>query len=109
MISVIIPTYREPEYLDVCLKSCILGQKDKNEIIVVTDGYFNENIEVLKKWKDYIKVVDLGENMGLPRATNFGVYNATEEYVLIVNDDNVFPKFWDDKLDKLDKTHNVVY
>ena len=35
-ISVIIPTYREPEVLDLCLKSCIEGQTNKNEIIALS-------------------------------------------------------------------------
>ena len=40
MISVIIPTYKSPEYLDLCLKSVFEGQKNKNEIIVVADGFY---------------------------------------------------------------------
>jgi len=32
MISVIIPTYKEPEYLDLCLRSAFEGQVNKNEI-----------------------------------------------------------------------------
>ena len=36
--------------------------------------------------------------MGLQRATNLGVYNAKYDKILIVNDDNVFPKDWDEKL-----------
>ena len=32
MISIIIPTYRNPEYLDICLKSAIEQQHNKNEI-----------------------------------------------------------------------------
>ena len=43
MISVIIPTYKEPEYLDLCLKSCIEGQVNNNEIIVVVDGFYDVN------------------------------------------------------------------
>ena len=35
MISVIIPTYKEPEYLDLCIESILSGQKYKNEIVVV--------------------------------------------------------------------------
>ena len=41
MISVIIPTYKEPEVLDVCLKSVIEGQKHHNQIIVVVDGFYD--------------------------------------------------------------------
>ena len=99
MISVIIPTYREPEVLDLCLKSCIEGQTNKNEIIVVVDGYYEENKEVLYKYQDDISVLDLKENIGLSRATNLGVYNASNDLILIVNDDNVFPIEWDTRLE----------
>lgn len=97
MISVIIPTYKEPEYLDLCLKSIIDGQSNDNEIIVVVDGYYELNQTVLEKYPT-IKVLDLEENKGLSIATNWGVYNASNEWVLVVNDDNVFPKDWDAKL-----------
>lgn len=99
MISVIIPTYREPEVLDLCLKSAIEGQTNKNEIIVVVDGYYDENKEVLDKYKDHINILDLETNQGLARATNLGVYNASNDLILIVNDDNVFPVEWDTRLE----------
>jgi glycosyltransferase involved in cell wall biosynthesis len=95
MISVIIPTYKEPEALDICLRSAIEGQLNKNQIIVVVDGFYNINKEVLEKYKNHIDVLDLEENQGLCRATNLGVYNAINDLVLIVNDDNVFPHHWD--------------
>ena len=95
MISVIIPTYKEPEVLDLCLRSAIEGQQNKNQIIVVVDGYYDINKEVLERYKDSIEVLNLEENVGLARATNLGVYNATNDLVLIVNDDNVFPHHWD--------------
>ena len=40
MISIIIPTYRNPEYLDICLKSCIEQQHYKNEIIVACRWFY---------------------------------------------------------------------
>ena len=39
MISLIIPTYRNPDYLDICLKSATEQQDNDNEIIVVIDGF----------------------------------------------------------------------
>jgi len=101
MISVIIPTYKEPEYLDLCLKSCIEGQSNKNEIIVVVDGFYDINKDVLDKWKEHILILPFETNRGLSHATNMGVYNATNEYILVVNDDNVFPKNWDIKISSL--------
>jgi glycosyltransferase involved in cell wall biosynthesis len=107
-ISVIIPTYKEPEYLDLCIKSAISGQTNKNQIIVIVDGFYDLNKSVLNKYGDSIDVVVLEENQGLSRATNIGVYNARYDRVLIVNDDNVFPKNWDKKLQHC-QDENIVY
>lgn len=98
MISVIIPTYQSPEMLDLCLESAITGQSLKNQIIVVVDGYYDLNKEVLKKWEDSIEILNLEENVGLCKGTNLGVYNASSDEILIVNDDNVFPVDWDKNL-----------
>ena len=100
MISVIIPTYKSPQALDLCLRSAIEGQMNKNQIIVVVDGFYEINKEVLEKWKDSIEVLNLEENVGLCRGTNLGVYNATNDKILIVNDDNVFPQHWDTVLEE---------
>lgn len=99
MISVIVPTYKSPEALDLCLRSAIEGQLNKNQIIVVVDGFYNLNKDVLERWKDSIEVLNLEENVGLCRGTNLGVSNATNRKVLIVNDDNVFPQHWDEHLE----------
>ena len=98
MISVIIPTYKCPAALDLCLRSAIEGQQNKNQIIVVVDGFYDLNKEVLERWKDSIDILNLETNQGLCKGTNLGVYNAKYDKVLIVNDDNVFPRFWDTTL-----------
>jgi glycosyltransferase involved in cell wall biosynthesis len=108
MISVIIPTLNTPTALDLCLKSAIDGQQQQNEIIVVVDGDFNTNKEVLSKYSLYIKPLILDKNVGTCKATNFGVYNAMHKSLLIVNDDNVFPSGWDQILSKLDLSNAVV-
>jgi len=98
MISVIIPTYKSPDMLDLCLRSAIEGQQYNNQIIVVVDGFYELNKEVLDRWKDSINILPLETNQGLCRGTNLGVYNAKHDKILIVNDDNVFPRFWDTTL-----------
>ena len=64
-ISVIIPTYKSPDALDLCLRSAIEGQQNKNQIIVVVDGFYDINKEVLEKWSKYIDVLNMEENVGL--------------------------------------------
>ena len=108
MISVILPTYKEPEVLDLCLKSIIEGQSHYNQIIVIVDGFFNLNKEVLKKYASDIEILNLEENIGLTRVTNLGVYNAKYDIILIVNDDNVFPKDWDVRLLETYQENSVI-
>ena len=100
MISVIIPTYKSPEALDLCLRSAITGQREKNQIIVVVDGFYDLNKEVLERWSKSIDILNLETNQGLCRGTNLGVYNAKHDKILIVNDDNVFPQHWDTILEE---------
>ena len=100
MISVIIPTYKEPEHLDLCLKSLFFSPTSKKnlEVIVVVDGFYDLNKKILDKYtksKDNVRILNLPHNQGLSVATNLGVYNAQYDTILIVNDDNVFPSNWD--------------
>ena len=108
MISVILPTYKSPDMLDLCLRSAIEGQQNKNQIIVVVDGFYDLNKEILEKWSEHIDVLNLEQNVGLCRGTNLGVYNAKHNKILIVNDDNVFPKEWDVELEKELKMGRVI-
>lgn len=107
MVTLIIPTYRNPEYLDICLKSAIEGQTQQNEIIVAVDGFIEESQAVLDKYKDKIKVLDLGQNQGMQTALNLAVFNANNERILIVNDDNVLDEGWD-KTIEVELTENTV-
>ena len=108
MISVIIPTFKTPEALDLCLESLIKGQLNKNQILVVVDGFYDINKEVLEKHAEHIDVLDLEENVGTVRATNLGVYNSTFDKILIINDDNVVPCYWDKYLLKDHQPNSVL-
>jgi GT2 family glycosyltransferase len=108
MISVIIPTYKSPDALDLCLRSAIDGQLFKNQIIVVVDGFYDINKDVLEKYSSYINILNMEENVGLCRGTNLGVYNAQHNKILIVNDDNVFPVNWDRDLLESYEENSVI-
>ncbi len=98
MISIVIPTYKEPKYLDLCIESILCSQSWNNEIIVVVDGTYDCNKDVLDKYKGLIKPIIFDENYGQTKATNIGVYNAIHPRICIVNDDNVFPRDWDSSM-----------
>lgn len=98
MISVVIPSYKNPKYLDLCLKSIIENQTDKNEIIVVIDGFVELSAIVMDKYKDDVLFLPFETNSGMPRAINYGVYNTTNSWILVASEDNVFCKDWDNIL-----------
>ncbi len=107
-ISIIIPTYKSPEALELCLKSIIKSQINSNQIIVVVDGFYEINKLVLQKYEQFIEILNLEYNVGVAKATNLGVYNAIYENILIINDDNVVSNNFDIDLSLLD-TINKVY
>ena len=100
MISVIIPTYRNPKCLDICLKSALENQTYENEIIVVIDGFVDESQHIIDEYSNRVSFIPVEVNSGMQYALNVGTYNANNEWILIVNDDNVFPKDWDTILEK---------
>tara|TARA_B100001093_G_C26842895_1_gene1021427 strand:- start:2080 stop:2874 length:795 start_codon:yes stop_codon:yes gene_type:complete len=108
MVSLIIPSYRNPDCLDICLKSAIENQKHKNQIIVAIDGFIEESQEVLNKYKDNIFLLNLGQNQGMQQALNLAVMNATNEKICIINDDNVLCKDWDVAIEKDLKKNEVI-
>jgi glycosyltransferase involved in cell wall biosynthesis len=107
MVSLIIPSYRNPECLDICLKSALEGQSTKNEIIVVVDGFTSESKHIMEKYIDKINFLPLEENQGMQMALNLGVYNSNNEIIVIINDDNVLCKDWDKTIEE-ELEHNSV-
>ena len=101
MISVIIPTYRNPAYLDLCLKSATENSvADGTEIIVIIDGFVDESMSIVEKYPG-VNVLPLADNRGMQYALNIGVMQATNEWIFVINDDNVFGVAWDSQLENL--------
>jgi len=94
-ISVIIPSYKNPKCLDICLHSAIDNQLQSNEIIVVLDGFSEMYFDIKNKYKDKVLFIEFEGNRGMQHALNIGVFHSTNSHILIVNDDNVFPMEWD--------------
>lgn len=97
MITLVIPTYRNPSCLDICLRSATENKlSPENKILVVVDGFYEESKHVLEKYEKDILILDLEENHGMQHAQNVGVMQADTKYVFIINDDNVLPTRWDE-------------
>lgn len=94
-VTLVIPTYKNSAYLDICLQSAVENCDDENNhILVIVDGFIEESQAVLDKYQG-IRYLDLGANKGMQHALNVGVMQAETELVYIINDDNVIGRHWD--------------
>jgi glycosyltransferase involved in cell wall biosynthesis len=97
-LSVVIISYRNPTYLDLCLRSVFENKACKDtEVVCVLDGYAEESAHVVEKYPD-LNLLALEENKGQTFCHNNGVINASGDYILVLNDDNVVSCRFDDIL-----------
>jgi GT2 family glycosyltransferase len=106
--SIIIPTYKSKDYLDLCLYSISRVENINNicEVIVSCDGHYDIVKDVINKYIDTINLrfLDL-PNVGMAKAINYAVYQSSYEHLLIINDDNVVPL----NLDRVLNITNFLY
>lgn len=84
-VSVIVPTYNSSKFLGACLESVVQQTYENIELIVVDNNSTDDTKKIAKKYTDKIF------NKGPERSAqvNFGVEQATGEYVYKVDSDFV--------------------
>ena len=90
IISVIIPTFNQSEFLGRCLRS-ILDQiipKGEYEIIVIDDGSNDETSKVLKIYEKEILIIKNNKNKGLPYSINKGIKKSKGRFVVRLDSDD---------------------
>lgn len=87
-ISIIIPNYNGEELLKRNLSKVMEAVGDA-EIIVVDDASFDGSMEILKSFKEKIKVIKNEKNLGFSSTVNRGVREAKREIVILLNTDVV--------------------
>jgi len=89
-ISIIIATYNSEKYISRAIRSCVEQSMDKKdyEIIVVDDGSTDNTEQILKSFGDWIKLIKLDKNYGLPYACNVGIKSAISRYIIRVDADD---------------------
>lgn len=94
LISIIIPSYNQAEFLEECLVSVIDQTYQHWECIIINDGS-NDNTDVIaKKWqlKDSRIKYLLIENSGVSVARNIGIQLAKGEWILPLDSDDKIAK-----------------
>ena len=90
LISVIIPAYNLEKYFGKCIQS-VINQSYKNlEIVLVNDGSTDSSFDICKRFsKMDSRIVLLNkENGGLSSARNYGIDNASGEYISFLDSDD---------------------
>lgn len=95
-ISIIIPAFEQGEYLEDCLESCYNQTTPAHEIIVINDGSTDDTQEIAERYmfrqfpgiESSVKVINQ-VNKGLPSARNTGIMNATGDYCLFLDSDDM--------------------
>ena len=107
-VSVLIPVYNSEKYIEKCIDSFI-NQTYKNvEIVCLNDGSTDNSYNILKKYKNKIKVYTQ-QNSGAAKTRNNLLMHATGEYVMFADaDDYVLPDYVSSYV-KLLKKHNYDY
>lgn len=85
--SIIIPIYNQKDYFKEAIESA-LSQTVPCEIIVVNDGSTDGSKFLVEEYADRVKVIHQ-VNKGLPSARNTGIMNATGEFILPLDADDI--------------------
>lgn len=86
-VSVIIPNYNYANFVGQAIES-VLNQSYKNiEVIVINNGSTDNSLEILKRYKKEIRIVDQS-NLGQSGARNAGLAHATGRYIAFLDADD---------------------
>ena len=95
-VSVIVPCYNYAKYLGECIDSLVNQTYKLHEILIVSDGSPDNTREVaqqlIKKYPEHrIRYLEK-QNGGLSSARNYGINEATGEYIMCLDaDDKLVP------------------
>jgi glycosyltransferase involved in cell wall biosynthesis len=92
-VSVIIPTYNRRDLLPETIDS-VLAQRDVAfEVIVVNDGSTDDTARIIQPYSDSGQIRYLEQqNAGQSKARNLGLANAKGEFVVFLDDDDLWPE-----------------
>ncbi len=87
-ISIVIPSYGQAHFLTQAIESALAQTYKDTEVIVVDDGSTDGSLEIARGYNGTVKLIEQ-KNKGLASARNTGIMNATGEYVLFLDADDI--------------------
>ena len=108
-ISVIVPVYNAEKYLVECLESLVNQTYQNFEIILVNDGSTDNSSKICEEYKKKyknIKYISI-ENHGVSYARNLGIAEASGDYIMFVDSDDIISLNLSSNLDSY--SENIIY
>lgn len=102
MLSVIIPSYKDP-FLHKTVQSILDNALGDIEIIIVLDGYWTDVIQDPR-----VRVVHLGQNRGMRRAINAGVSVSRGKYLMRTDEHCMFAQGFDTAITDVIKDDEIM-
>jgi glycosyltransferase involved in cell wall biosynthesis len=91
LVSIIIPSFRQPQFLERAIASCLEQDHDELEVIVVEDCSMDASLGIVASAAsrdDRVRIVSCTENGGLGRARNIGIAHASGELLCFLDSDD---------------------
>ncbi|MEQ6389256.1 glycosyltransferase family 2 protein [Bacillaceae bacterium S4-13-58] len=104
-ISIIVPVYNVEDYLTECIESILKQTYSNIEILLINDGSTDGSPSICDKYASLDNRVKVyhKENAGVSSARNFGLRNASGDYVgFIDSDDWISPKMYETMINCLE-------
>lgn len=108
MVSIIIPTYNQENYIAETLE-CVIKQTYKDwECIIVDDGSTDNTCNIVKKYlNEKIKYIKQKQS-GVCEARNNGIRNTSGEYILFLDsDDKISDNFLEEAVKCISEDENI--
>lgn len=95
-ISICIPSYNQADYLEDAIESAYSQTLQPHEIIVIDDGSTDNSLDIARRYEfrefpgveSPVRVISQ-VNKGLASARNTGIMNATGDYLLFLDADDI--------------------
>lgn len=92
VLSIIITSYNDDQYIEECLQSIIKQGDPQIEIICVDDNSTDETLKKLRTFSKYLNLVELKQNLGLANARNLAIKISKGSYIMFVDGDDYIAK-----------------
>lgn len=91
LVSVIIPVFNTEAYIAHAVNSALQQTMSNLEVIVVNDASTDCTLAQIEDISDSrLRIIDLAENRGVAAARNRAIYEATGEWIAILDSDDWF-------------------